>query len=215
MPEFCRTLLCAVMHCCAECNGRPDLRVNKNNQLHAPVWLRTRWSGVRISPGAPINRKGPPRVGLFCLSMSLRIRTQSPVRAIGWNRGERSEPTDCGAKRRSPEGELPKAVSQSLRGRSRPSMAFARLVRPARRAPNGKRGPSPEGPFLHFVSLRVWFGLHDSTNRASDWRRAAELRSLQGQKSPQAVLMNLSHAALGKPWPSWHSDILPFARHIL
>ena len=32
-------------------------------------------------------------MGLFCSSMCLRIRTQSPVRAIASNRGERSEPT--------------------------------------------------------------------------------------------------------------------------
>ncbi len=69
VPEFCRTLLCAVMHCCAKCNGRPDLKAYKNNALEAPVWLRTRRSGVRaeavgIGRGNTQRTKrasGPPR----------------------------------------------------------------------------------------------------------------------------------------------------------
>lgn len=49
------------MHCCAKCNGRPELKVNTNNQLCALIWLLTGCMARPLLLGPPRCRRSVSR----------------------------------------------------------------------------------------------------------------------------------------------------------
>jgi hypothetical protein len=85
---------------------------------------------------------------------------------------------------------------QSLRGRSRPSMACAALVHPAHRAPDVKRSPHQRGPFCILWVCQVWLGLY-SSNRGS---QSEPTECGVKRPSPQGELTQaVSRFCLGTP----------------
>ena len=68
-----------VVLCCAKCNGRHTEFVNKIKAQLSWCQLRTRGSGVRISPGAPIIRSHTKHLSIRSSAVARSLRKRNSI----------------------------------------------------------------------------------------------------------------------------------------